>query len=141
NAIGYVITALGLLGMVAFTGLMFLGELKAMVANTLLASQANQIIFGAISVLVALAGLYLIPNTLNTYKAAVISLIATLASGITFVLVAALVIFAMPSILFTTKAPPIDVFMLGALPIVIGCAIINMVLAQILYFPAKQAMR
>ncbi len=141
NAIGYAITALGLLGMIAFTGLMFLGELKAIVANTLLASQASQIIFGAISVLVTLAGLYLIPNTLGTYKAAVVSLVATLASGITFVAVAALVIFAMPGILFTTKAPPIDAFMLGALPIVIGCAIINMVLAQILYFPAKQAMR
>jgi hypothetical protein len=141
NVIGYVITAIGLLGMVAFCGLMFIGELKPMIANTLLATQANQIIFGAISVLVALAGLYLIPNTLNTYKAAVVSLIATLASGITFVIVAALVIFAMPSILFTTKAPPIDVFVLSALPIVIGCAIINMVLAQILYFPAKQDMR
>jgi hypothetical protein len=141
NAIGYAITALGLLGMIAFTGLMFLGELKALVADTLLASQANQIVFGVISVLVALAGLYLLPNLLSTYKAAVISLIATLASGITFVIVAALVIFAMPSILFTTSAPPIDVFVLSALPIVIGCAIINMVLAQILYFPAKQAMR
>jgi hypothetical protein len=34
-----------------------------------------------------------------------------------------------------------DVFILSSMPIVIGCAIINMVLAQILYFPAKQAMR
>jgi hypothetical protein len=141
SAIGYALIAIGLLGMLAFTGLMFLGELKAMVANTLMASQASQIIFGAASVLIALAGLYLIPETLSRYRAAVVSLVSTLASGITFVTVAALVIFAMPGILNTTKAPPIDVFVLSALPIVIGCAIINMVLAQILYFPAKKAMR
>ncbi len=141
SVLGYVVTAIGLLGMIAFCGMMFIGEVKPLIASTLLATPASQIIFGAISVLVVLAGLYLIPNMLNTYKAAVVALVATLASGITFVLVAALVIFAMPGILFTTKAPPIDVFMLGALPIVIGCAIINMVLAQVLYFPAKQAMR
>ncbi|AFD00376.1 hypothetical protein Mtc_1627 [Methanocella conradii HZ254] len=141
DAAGYVIAALGLLGMISFTALMFIKELKALVANTPLASQNNMIIFGAISVLIALAGLYLMPATLNKYSAGVVSLIATLASGLTFVTVAALVIFAMPGILNTTKAPPIDVFVFSALPIVIGCAIINMILAQALYFPAKKAMR
>jgi len=141
NPIGFVVTALGLLGMIAFCALMFIGEVKPYVKDTLLATGTNQIIFGAISVLILLVGLYLIPRTLETYKAAVVSLLATLASGITFIIVAGLVIFAVPGILFTTKAPPLDVFILGALPIVIGCAIINMVLAQILYFPAKQAMR
>jgi hypothetical protein len=141
SPVGFIITIIGLLGMVAFTALMFIGEIKPYIKDTILAAQTNQIVFGAIAVLVLLAGLYLIPVTLEKYKAAVVALLATLASGITFVAVAALVIFAMPGILFTTKAPPMDVFILGALPIVIGCAIINMVLAQILYFPAKKAMR
>ncbi len=141
NPLGFVVTAIGMLGMLAFCGIMFLGEVKPLIKDTLLASQTNQIIFGILSVLILLVGLYLIPRTLETYKAAVVSLLATLASGTTFIAVAALVIFAMPGILFTTKAPPMDVFILSAMPIVIGCAIINMVLAQILYFPAKQAMR
>lgn len=139
--IGFVVTAVGLLGMVTFCILMFISEVKPFIKDTLLATQTNQIIFGIIAVAVMLVGLYLIPRTLEKYKAGVVSLLATLASGISFVAVAALVIFAMPGILFTTKAPPMDVFILSALPIVIGCAIINMVLAQILYFPAKQAMR
>ncbi len=141
NPVGFVVTAIGLLGMITFCAFMFLGEVKPYIKDTLLGVQLNQIIFGAIAVLILLVGLYLIPKTLETYKAAVVSLLATLASGTTFILVAGLVIFAMPGILFTTKAPPIDVFVLSAMPIVIGCAIINMVLAQILYFPAKQAMR
>lgn len=138
--IGFVVTAIGLLGMVAFCLIMFIGEVKPLIKDTVLAAQANQIIFGVIAVLVLLAGLYLIPRTLSAYKAAVVSLLATLASGTTFIVVAALVIFAMPGILFKT-APAINVFILSSMPIVIGCAIINMVLAQVLYFPAKKAMR
>lgn len=140
NPLGFVIAAIGLLGMLIFCGLMFLSEAKPLIKDTLLATQTNQIVFGAIAVLVMLVGLYLIPRTLETYKAAVVSLLATLASGTTFIVVAAIIIFAMPGILFKT-APAMDVFILSSMPIVIGCAIINMVLAQILYFPAKQAMR
>ena len=140
NVIGYVITAIGLIAMLAFT-LFFALDQYSILKFPLLTDANSKIAFGAIAVLVALVGLYFIPKTLATYKAAIVALLATLASGISFIIVAALVIFAVPGILFTTKAPPVDVFVLSALPIVIGCAIINMVLAQILYFPAKKAMR
>lgn len=140
NVIGYVITAIGLIAMLAFT-LFFALDQYSIMKFPLLTTSNSKIAFGAIAVLVALVGLYFIPKTLATYKAAIVALLATLASGISFIIVAALVIFAVPGILFTTKAPPVDVFVLSALPIVIGCAIINMVLAQILYFPAKKAMR
>ena len=36
--------------------------------------------------------------------------------------------------------PPVDVFVLGLLPIVIGCAVVNFVIAQVLYIPAKKSM-
>ncbi len=140
NVVGFVITAIGLIAMLAFTLFFALDQYKVLAFPVLTASN-TKIAFGAIAVLVALVGLYFIPNTLAKYKAAIVALLATLASGISFIIVAALVIFAVPGILFTTKAPPVDVFVLSALPIVIGCAIINMVLAQILYFPAKKAMR
>ncbi|HEY3423138.1 MAG TPA: tryptophan transporter [Methanocellaceae archaeon] len=140
NAIGFVITGIGLIAMLAFTLFFALDQYKVL-AFPLLTTANTKIAFGAISVLVALVGLYFIPNTLAKFKAAIVALLATLASGISFIVVAALVIFAVPGILFTTKAPPVDVFVLSALPIVIGCAIINMILAQILYFPAKKAMR
>ncbi len=140
NPIGFVITAIGLIAMLAFT-LFFALDQYSIMKFPLLTTANSKIAFGAIAVLVALVGLYFIPKTLAIYKAAIVALLATLASGISFIIVAALVIFAVPGILFTTKAPPVDVFVLSALPIVIGCAIINMVLAQILYFPAKKAMR
>lgn len=140
NAIGFGVTAIGLLAMLAFTSFFILDQYKIL-AFPLLTTSNSKIAFGAISVLIALVGLYFIPGTLSKFKAAIVALLATLASGISFITVAALVIFAVPGILFTTKAPPVDVFVLSALPIVIGCAIINMVLAQILYFPAKKAMR
>ena len=140
NPIGFVITAIGLIAMLAFT-LFFALDQYSIMKFPLLTTANTKIAFGAIAVLVALVGLYFIPKTLAIYKAAIVALLATLASGISFIIVAALVIFAVPGILFTTKAPPVDVFVLSALPIVIGCAIINMILAQILYFPAKKAMR
>ena len=140
NPIGFVITAIGLIAMLAFT-LFFALDQYSIMKFPLLTTANAKIAFGAIAVLVALVGLYFIPKTLAIYKAAIVALLATLASGISFIIVAALVIFAVPGILFTTKAPPVDVFVLSALPIVIGCAIINMILAQILYFPAKKAMR
>jgi hypothetical protein len=140
NPIGFVITAIGLIAMLAFT-LFFALDQYSIMKFPLLTTANTKIAFGAIAVLIALVGLYFIPKTLAVYKAAIVALLATLASGISFIIVAALVIFAVPGILFTTKAPPVDVFVLSALPIVIGCAIINMVLAQILYFPAKKAMR
>jgi hypothetical protein len=140
NTIGFGVTAIGLLAMLAFTSF-FVLDLYKIMAFPLLATANSKIAFGAVAVLIALVGLYFIPNTLAKFKAAIVALLATLASGISFIIVAALVIFAVPGILFTTKAPPVDVFVLSALPIVIGCAIINMVLAQILYFPAKKAMR
>ena len=140
NPIGFVITAIGLIAMLAFT-LFFALDQYSIMKFPLLTTANTKIAFGAIAVLVALIGLYFIPKTLAIYKAAIVALLATLASGISFIIVAALVIFAVPGILFTTKAPPVDVFVLSALPIVIGCAIINMILAQILYFPAKKAMR
>jgi hypothetical protein len=140
NPIGFVITAIGLIAMLAFT-LFFALDQYSIMKFPLLTTANTKIAFGAIAVLIALVGLYFIPKTLAIYKAAIVALLATLASGISFIIVAALVIFAVPGILFTTKAPPVDVFVLSALPIVIGCAIINMVLAQILYFPAKKAMR
>jgi hypothetical protein len=140
NPIGLVITAIGLIAMLAFT-LFFALDQYSIMKFPLLTTANTKIAFGAIAVLIALVGLYFIPKTLAIYKAAIVALLATLASGISFIIVAALVIFAVPGILFTTKAPPVDVFVLSALPIVIGCAIINMILAQILYFPAKKAMR
>jgi hypothetical protein len=137
---GYAITAIGLLGMIAFAAIMALDPKKAF-GVAFLANSTNQIVLGAIFVIITLIGLYLIPNKLGEYKAGITALIATLASGITFITVAAIVIFEIPGILYTTKVPPVDVFVLSALPIVIGCAIINMILAQILYMPAKKAMR
>lgn len=140
NAIGFGITAIGLIAMLAFTVFFILDQYKFL-AFPVLTTANSKIAFGVISVLVTLVGLYFIPNTLAKFKAAIVALLATLASGISFIIVAALVIFTVPGILFTAKAPPVDAFVLSALPIVIGCAIINMILAQILYFPAKQAMR
>ncbi len=140
NIAGFALTALGILGMLLFAVIMFIDPKKAFGFSPL-TDPTTQIAFGAIAVLITLVGLYFIPETLTKYKAGITALLATLASGISFVTVAALVIFAMPSILFTAKAPPLNAFILGALPIVIGCAILNMILAQILYFPAKKAMR
>ncbi|OPY25219.1 MAG: hypothetical protein A4E28_03261 [Methanocella sp. PtaU1.Bin125] len=101
---------------------------------------------GAIVALLVIKGA-LIPNVLRKYKAGVTALVATLASGFTFAAVAAFVIVALPEFLnkaapsLAKGAPPVDVFILGLLPIVIGCAIVNFFIAQVLYIPAKKAMR
>lgn len=140
NALGFAITAIGLLAMLAFTAFFIMDQYKIL-AFPLLTTTYTKIGFGAASVIVTLIGLYFIPNTLARFKAAIVALLATLASGITFITVAAIIIFALPGFLFTTKVPHVDVFILSSLPIVIGCAIINMIIAQVLYFPAKKAMR
>ncbi|MCD1294962.1 hypothetical protein CUJ83_08120 [Methanocella sp. CWC-04] len=140
STVGMVLTGLGLILMLVFAAVVSLDPTNAF-GLTFLTTSINKIIFGAVSVLVTLAGLYLIPKKLQEYKAAITALTATLASGLSFIIVAAIVIFQMPGFLYTTKVPPLDVFVLSALPIVIGCAIINMILAHILYIPAKKAMR
>jgi multisubunit Na+/H+ antiporter MnhG subunit len=99
-----------------------------------------KIVTGLAFVALLIIGLYLIPNILRKYKAGVTALIATLASGFTFALIAALVIVEAPNYL-NKATPPVDAFVLGLLPIVIGCAVVNFVIAQVLYIPAKKAMR
>lgn len=140
NAIGYGIIAIGGLSMILFVLIMFMDPENAF-GISLLTASTNKIILGTLAVALLLAGLYFIPNKLGEYKAAITSLMATLSSGLSFIAVAALVIFETPGLIFVKSVPPIDVFVLSALPIVIGCAIINMILAQVLYIPAKKAMR
>ncbi len=151
NTAGLVLTAVGLIGMLAFAivvSAVLLLDPKNAFGITILTNNSAKLAFGAIAVIVTLIGLYFIPETLGKYKAAIIALIATLASGISFLLVAAFVIFQATSYINSVylsehggKVPAIDAFLLASLPIVIGCAIINMVIAQVLYGPAKKAMR
>ena len=139
NVVGFILGAIGVIVLIVFALVDFI-DAKNAFGISFLQSANNQIITGAVGVVLLLIGLYLIPVTLNRFKAAIVALLATLASGLTFITVAAIVIFEAPGIL-NGAAPPINVFILAALPIVIGCAFINMILAQVLYFPAKQAMR
>mgnify|MGYP005837835261 CR=1 FL=1 len=139
SKMGLAITLAGLLALLGFAAVSLIDPKNAF-GIALLQNPANMIIYGAVSVVVLLVGLYLIPNKLNQYKAAITAMTATLASGISFIAVAGFVIFQMPGMLYKS-APPLDAFVLSALPIVIGCAIINMILAQALYIPAKKAIR
>jgi hypothetical protein len=145
HVIGYLITAIGMLGMLLFTVFFVLDQYKVM-AFPMLTSSTGKIAFSAISIVITLVGLYFIPGTLRKFKAAIVALLATLASGLSFILLAAFVIFNSPGMLnsaytATKGVPAIDVFILASLPIVIGCAILNMIIAQVLYIPAKKAMR
>ncbi len=142
NLIGYLLVAISAIALVVFGALVVLRDL----APDLIPAAWNnldgtlKIITGLAFVALLIIGLYLIPNVLRTYKAGVTALIATLASGFTFAIVAALVIVQAPTYL-AKSAPPVDAFVLGLLPIVIGCAVVNFVIAQVLYGPAKKAMR
>jgi hypothetical protein len=141
NIIGYLLVAIGAIG------LLLLGA--AVVAKDFLSykipvTSLNLFLGGVLALVLLIAGLYLIPNILRKYKAGVTALIATLASGFTFVGVAAFVIIMLPTYLnqaapsLAKGVPPVDVFIL---PIVIGCAAVNFVIAQVLYGPAKKSIR
>lgn len=145
NIIGYAIAAIGLLGMLLFTVFFVLDQYKLM-AFPVLTTTMSKIEFSAASIIIMLIGLYLIPQTLVKFKAGIVSLLATLASGLTFIGVAAFFIFMFPQYLNaayvqTKGIPAIDAFVLTSLPIVLGCAVVNMIIAQVLYPPAKKAMR
>ncbi len=140
NPIGMVVAALGLLMMLAFAILMAVDPTNAFGISALTVTN-NKIIFGLASLILTFVGLFFIPNMLVKFKAAITALLATIASGLVFTAISAFVIFELPSILFKSNAPPVDIFIMTSLPIVVGCAIINMIIAQVLYYPAKQAMR
>jgi hypothetical protein len=148
NIIGYILTAISALVLIVFGGLIaFADLLKIKVDIWTTMDPMLKIGLGLAFVVLLLIGLYLIPNVLRKYKAGVTALIATLASGFTFAAVAAFVIVQLPGYLnqasssLSRGTPPVDAFILGLLPIVIGCAIVNFVIAQVLYIPAKKAMR
>jgi hypothetical protein len=148
NIIGYLLVAVSALALVIFGGLVaFKDLLKINIDAWNTMDPMVKIGIGLAFVVLLIIGLYLIPNVLRKYKAGVTALIATLASGFTFATVAAFVIVSAPTFLnkaapsLAKGAPPVDVFILGLLPIVIGCAVVNFVIAQVLYIPAKKAMR
>lgn len=142
NLIGYLLVILSSIGLVVFGVLVVLRDLKPeyIPAQWTSLDGTLKIVVGLAFVVLLILGLYLIPNILRKYKAGVTALIATLASGFTFATIAALVIVEAPNYL-NKAAPPVDAFILGLLPIVIGCAVVNFVIAQVLYVPAKKAMR
>lgn len=149
NVAGYGLTVVGTLALIAFGAMIVLIDLKMMKNpfGTGTTAGMYMLITGIVSIAILMAGLFLIPNTLGKYKAGVTSMIATLASGFTFAVIAAFIMTALPQYLngaapsLAKGVPPLDVFVLGMLPIVIGCALVNFVLAQVLYGPAKKAMR
>jgi hypothetical protein len=148
NIIGYVLTAVSAIALVAFGALVaFKDLLKINIDAWNTMDPMIKIGLGLLFVVLLIIGLYLIPNQLRKYKAGVTALIATLASGFTFATVAAFVIVQAPTYLngsapsLAKGVPPVDAFILGLLPIVIGCAVVNFVIAQVLYIPAKKAMR
>lgn len=141
NAVGYLLTAVSAVALVIFGGLVAFKDLLRInidAWNTM--DPMIKIGIGLAFVVLLIAGLYLIPNVLRRYRAGVTALIATLASGFSFAAIAAYVIVSAPAYL-NKAAPPVDAFILGLLPIVIGCAVVNFVIAQVLYIPAKKAMR
>jgi hypothetical protein len=151
NVFGLVLTVLGLLGMIAFAiivSAVLLLDPKNAFGISILTNNQAKIAFGAVTIILTLVGLFFIPETLARYKAAIVALLATLASGLAFLLVAAFIIFQASSLVNAVylqehhnTLPAVDGFLLASLPIVLGCAIINMVIAQLLYIPAKKAMR
>jgi hypothetical protein len=148
NLIGYLLVAISAVALVIFGGLVaFKDLLKINIDAWNNMDPMVKIGIGLLFVVLLIVGLYLIPNVLRKYKAGVTALIATLASGFTFATVAAFVIVSAPTFLnqaapsLAKGAPPVDAFILGLLPIVIGCAVVNFVIAQVLYIPAKKAMR
>jgi hypothetical protein len=149
NPIGYLLVAISTIGLIVFGVLVVLRDLKPEYIPAAWNSLDGtlKIITGLAFVVLLIIGLYLIPNIFRKYKAGVTALIATLASGFTFATLAALVIVEAPNFLNQTApslakgTPPVDAFVLGLLPIVIGCAVVNFVIAQVLYIPAKKAMR
>jgi hypothetical protein len=149
NVIGYLLVAISTIGLLVFGILVVLKDLAPQYIPSAWTSLDGtlKIVTGLALVLLLIIGLYLIPNVFRTYKAGVTALIATLASGFTFAAIAAFVIVQAPKYLngsapsLAHGAPPVDAFILGLLPIVIGCAVVNFVIAQVLYIPARKAMR
>jgi hypothetical protein len=148
NILGYLLTAVSAIALIIFGGLVaFKDLLKINIDAWNTMDPKIKIALGLLFVVLLIVGLYLIPNILRKYKAGVTALIATLASGFTFAAIAAFVIVQAPKYLngsapsLAHGAPPVDAFILGLLPIVIGCAVVNFVIAQVLYIPAKKAMR
>jgi hypothetical protein len=148
NILGYVLVAVSAIALIIFGGLVaFKDLLKINIDAWNTMDPLVKICLGLAFVVLLIIGLYLMPNILRKYKAGVTALIATLASGFTFATIAAFVIVEAPNFLNQTApslskgTPPVDAFVLGLLPIVIGCAVVNFVIAQVLYIPAKKAMR
>jgi hypothetical protein len=142
NLIGYLPVILSSIGLVVFGVPVVLRDLRPeyIPAQWTSLDGTLKIVVGLAFVVPLIIGLYLIPNILRKYKAGVTALIATLASGFTFAIIAVIVIVQAPNYL-SKAAPPVDAFILGLLPIVTGCAVVNFVIAQVLYVPAKKAMR
>jgi hypothetical protein len=139
NVAGYALAMIGIVALIFFMLVVMFGGSTAFGID-LMTVTLNKIAFGVVSLVLLFAGLYLLPEKLGTYKAAITTLISTLASGLTFIVIAAFVIFKAPGLLMA-HASAVDVFVMASLPIVIGCAIINMIIAQALYIPAKKALR
>ena len=139
SLIGYLLVVLSSIGLVVFGVLVVLRDLKPeyIPAQWTSLDGTLKIVVGLAFVVLLIIGLYLIPNILRKYKAGVTALIATLASGFTFATVAALVIVEAPNYL-SKAAPPVDAFILGLLPIVIGCAVVNFVIARCLTNPRRK---
>jgi len=64
------------------------------------------------------------------------TLVATLASGFTFVAVAVMAMAAQ----IIGQATTLDVFMLAIVPIVVGTAVVNAIIVQVLYIPASRVL-
>jgi len=151
NPIGLGLAAIGLIGMVLFAiviSAVLLLDPKNAFGIHILTDNTAKIVFGLATIIVTLIGLYFIPETLTKYKPAAVALITTIVSGVIFLVVAALIIVEASSLINPTYLlehhnviPAVDAFLLASLPIVLGCAIINMVIAHVLYGPAKKAMR
>lgn len=148
NILGYILTAASAISLIGFViAIIAVDLLKISLQKSYGISNMNVLAIGIILIVALMIGMYLIPNMLRKFKAGVTAMLATLASGTAFVVIAAFVVVDMPNFLnqaapsLAKGVPPVDVFILGVLPIVIGCAVINFVLAQVLYVPAKKAMR
>lgn len=83
--------------------------------------------------------IYLLIRKKSSFSPGITTCIATLASGFTFVVIALFAAFTFAPALLT-KIKTAEAFLIVILPIVIGTAIINAIVVQVLYKPASRVL-
>lgn len=84
-------------------------------------------------------GVYLLIRSRSALSPGVTTFIATIASGFTFVAIALFAAFTFAPALMT-KVKTVEAFLIVIIPIVIGTAIVNSIVVQILFKPASRVL-